>query len=448
VPNAGARREEVLRAWVRCADGVAAGGDKTAAKNVYQRLCAPNEPPMIRIAAMEGLEGVDRKAALPVLSRELVSTSSVIQAAAIHLLNRVPGAEVTALFLKRYPGLAPIGQIRVLSALADRGDASARPAVTAAVKSATTEVRTTALEALGKIGDASSVSTLTDAAANAPAGEQAAARESLAMLRAANVDAAIAAAIASSSGKPRLELIRAAGERASLESADVLMKVAQGSDAEAALAAIRALRNTAGPEQAPALLDAVMKIANATQRREAAMTLASVIRRARKPAIGPVLTACQSAADKPIKLTLMDVMGQVSADEALPMLRASLKGPDPEIVRAAILALTAWQTPAPLPDLLAAAKSQSNATLQILALRGYIKVVGAPSERPADETVTLIKQVWPLAKLQAEKRSLLALLPLYPTPEALRLADAAVADPAVSREAKTAAETIRGLGVQ
>ncbi|HYW46568.1 MAG TPA: HEAT repeat domain-containing protein [Bryobacteraceae bacterium] len=448
MPKSGPGREEFLRAWVRAADAVAAGGDKAAATRVYQRLIAPNEPAMIRIAALDGLQAADPKAALPVLSRELGSAGSDIQAAAMRLLNRVPDPEVTALFLKQYPGLSPIGQIRVLSALADRGDRAARPLVTAAVKSATAEVRASALAALGKLGDASSVSILAQAAANAPAGEQDAARESLAMLRGADVDTAVAAAIASSTGKIRLELIRAAGERASSESADVLMKTAQSSDAEAALAAIRALRNAASPEDAPALLDAVMKIGNATQRREAATTLASVIRQARTPAIGPVLTACLSSPDKPVKLTLLDVMGQVSAGEALPMLRASLKDPDPDVARAAILALTAWQTPAPLPDLLALAKTESNATRQILALRGFIKVLSVPSERSNDESVALLKQVWPLAKLQAEKRALLALLPLYPTPEALRMANAAVGDAAVSREAVSAADAIRDLGVE
>ncbi len=447
VPNAGPRREQVLRAWVRCADSVAAAGDKLAARSVYQRLLAPAAPPAIRIAALRGLWAVDAGSTLPALSRELVSADSDLQAAAIHLLNRMPGPEVTALFLKQYPGLAPIGQVRVLGALAERGDAAARPVATQAVKSATPEVRIAALAALGKIGDASSVSILADAATNAPADEQAAARESLAMLRGAQVDATVAAAIASSTGKTKLELIRAAGERAAPESAAALMQTAQGSDAEASLAAIRALRNAAGPEQAPALLDAVIKIPNATLRREAAMTLGSVIRRARKPAIGPVLTACQGTTDKAIRLTLLDVMGQVSADEALPLLRTSLNDSDPDIARAAILALTAWQSPAPLPDLFALAKTETNATRQILALRGLIRLLAVPSERSTDETVALLKQVWPLAKLQAEKRALLALLPLYPTRETLRMADAAVADPAVSKEAKAAAETIRGLGL-
>jgi HEAT repeat protein len=448
LPNAGSRRERVLGAYIRCAGAVLAGGDTAAASSVYRQLSAASEPDTVRIAALDGLASVDAIAAIPALSKELGSANAVIQAAAIRLLNRIPGAGVTTLFVTQYGGLNPIGQIRVLSALADRGDAAARPAVTDAVSSAEPEIRTAALAALGKVGDASSVPVLAGAAANAPSAEQAAARESLAMLRGAGVEAAIAAAIASSAGKVRLELIRAAGDRASAESADVLMKAAQGTDTETALAAIRALRNAAGPEQAAALLDAVMKIANAAQRREAALTLASVIKRARQPAIGPVLAAWHSAADKQIRLTLLGVMGEVSAEGALPVLRAGLKDPGPEIARAAILALTAWQTPAPLPDLLAVAKGDSNATRQILALRGYIKVISAPSDRSGGDSVALLKQAWQLARQPAEKRAILALLPLYPTPEALRLASAAGTDAAVAREAQTAADTIRGLGVR
>ena len=61
-------------------------------------------------------------------------------------------------------------------------------------------------------------------------------------------------------------------------------------------------------------------------------------------------------------------MGQVSAAEALPDLRAALKDPDQEIARSAILALSAWQTPEPLPDLLDVARNDSNPTRRILAL--------------------------------------------------------------------------------
>jgi HEAT repeat protein len=445
----GARREPVLRAYLQCADAVAAGGDKAAARNVYQQLIAPNEPGLIRIAAFHGLVAVDGRAAIPSLAKELNSPNSDLQAAAIRLLNRMPGADVTAIFTKQYAGLPPFGQIRVLAALGQRGDAAViRPIATQALKSGVLQVRTAALMAIGKVGDGSSVQILAEMAANTQGDEQAAARESLGMIRGSGVDTAIEAAITSSIGNVQLELIRAAGERASPQLADVLMKIAQGQDRKASQAAIRALRNAAGPEQAPVLLNAALRIPNANERREAALTLASVMKRTPKPVIGPVLSAYQSAGDKQTKVTLIDVMGQVSASEALPILRVGIKDPDAEIARASILALTAWANSDPFPDLLEAARNDSNPARQILALRGCIRLIGAPSERSRADSVALIKQIWPLAKQQAEKRAILALLPLYPTPDSLRMADAAVADQSVTPEAKAAADSIRAFGVE
>ena len=279
--------------------------------------------------------------------------------------------------------------------------------------------------------------------------EQAAARESLGLARGAGVDAAIVSGISTSSGKERLELIRAAGERASPQFADVLMKIAQGPDREPSQAAIRALRNAAGPEQAPALLASVLKIQNANDRREAAMTLASVMKRRAKPVLAPVLAAYRSGAGQADQNHADRCHGPgFRPRRRCPVLRAALKDPDQEIARSAILALSAWQTPEPLPDLLDVARNDSNPTRRILALRGYTKVIAAPSDRSPAESVALLKQLWPLAKQQPEKRAILALLPLYPTAEALQLANAAAADPEVAREAKAAADNIRAFGVQ
>ena len=441
----GPRKEEISQAYLRCAGAVAAGGDKAAARLVYRQLAAADEPPMIRIAALDGLAAVDGAAAIPALSRELASSNFDIQSAAIRFLNRIPGPEVTSLFVKQYPSLGPVGQIHVLTALGERGDAAGRPLAAGAVKSGTLEVRTAALAALAGIGDASTVPVLAQAAAGAEANEQSVARESLYSLRGAAIDSAIASAIGSSSGKVQLELIKAAGERPSPAAADVLMRVAQGSDRDASREAVRALRNAAGPAQVPALLDAVLKMQNAADRREGALALASVIKRAAHPPVGPVLAAYQSASDPQIRVVLLDVMGQVSAAEALPVLRSNLANSDAEISRAAVLALAAWQDPSPIPDLLALAKDASIPTRQILALRGLIKVIGAPSNRSSDETVSLLGRAMALAKEPAEKRAILAVLPIYPTKAGLQMAEAAMKDSSVVREATAAADNIRGL---
>ena len=448
----GNRRGAASRAYIRCADTVAPEGGRAAALSVYRQLSAPAEPPMIRIAALTGLAAANGKAAVPLLSKEVASAHSEIQAAAIRLLSRIPGSDVTATLAKQYPAVGPMGQVRLLAVLGERGDPAARPVATEAVKSPTVEVRAAALAALGRIGDPSSVPLLAQTAANTQGEEQAAARQSLASLGGAGVDAAIVAAIDSSSGKTRLELVRAAGDRASTASAGALMRVAQGADREAARESIRALRYVAGPAQAPPLIEALGKARDAAERREISLTLAAVIGRAPHPDMAPVLAAYQSvtdaATDRPFRLALIDLMGQVSAGEALPVLRAGLQDANQEIARAAILALTAWQTPDPLVDLFAVAKNDSNATRQILALRGVIRLIGVPSSRSTDETVTLLSETMQLAKQTAEKRAILALLPNYPTAAALRMAEAAVKDDAVTREAQAAVDNIRALGIR
>ena len=78
-------------------------------------------------------------------------------------------------------------------------------------------------------------------------------------------------------------------------------------------------------------------------------------------------------------------------------------------------------------------------------MRGLIKVIGAPSSRSSDETVSLLGQAMALAKEPAEKRAVLAVLPIYPTKAGLQMAEAAMKDSSVAREAKAAADSIREL---
>jgi hypothetical protein len=141
----------------------------------------------------------------------------------------------------------------------------------------------------------------------------------------------------------------------------------------------------------------------------------------------------------------MEVMGQTSSEQALPVLRDALKDPTAEIRRGAILALTDWADAAPMQDLMAFAKGTANESLQVLALRGYLKLVALPSQRPDAESAHLLAEAMTLAKQPAEKRQVLALLGNYPCKETLDIAQAAVADESVSKEAKAAVDKINSL---
>jgi hypothetical protein len=292
------------------------------------------------------------------------------------------------------------------------------------------------------LGDSSSVKLLAEQAAAGQGAEQTAARKSLSGLSGSGVDAAIIAAIGSTSGKVKAELIAAAGERGATNAADTLAKAAQETDPDVHREAVRALKNVAGPAQIPALLDLLLKASTAPDRRDATQTLASVLRRSQPAPVGAVLAAYKTASAVEPRLSLIEVLGQTSSEEALPLLRDGLKDSNPEVVRAAILALSGWDSPAPLADLLPIAKSGSSPALQILALRGYLKLLALPSQRPDTDSARLLGEAMRLASQPAEKITVLSLLQAFPCKESLQLAEASVGDEAVATEAKAAVDRI------
>ncbi|MBI4876856.1 MAG: HEAT repeat domain-containing protein [Acidobacteria bacterium] len=394
------------------------------------------------------------KASVPVLTRLLARPETAEMAR--YALARISGAAMggapkgkaavpepaaTGVLVKAFPKLPALEQVRALAVLEERGDISAKPLVLAATRGGPKEVQAAAFEALGRLGDESDVMFLAEAAASG----QAAARGSLCVLRGARVEAAIVAAIGSTSGKVKAELIAAAGERGSAAAAGVLAGALEDQDPAIAREALRGLRNVAGPAQVPALLGLVLKSPAAAQRREAAQTLASTLKRSRPAPMGEVLAAYQTAPAREARLSLLDCLGQTSNEEALSLLRDSLKSPDAEIARAAILALSGWDHPAPLADLLAAAESGANPALRILALRGYLKLVALPALRPAPESARLLAQAMRLATQPAEKRTVLSLLAAFPCSESLDLARTFMADDAVAKEAQSAVSQIHSI---
>ena len=440
---AGTRRLRVTEEYLHCAGKLAAVGDSADALKVYQQLGAASEPETIRVAALDGLAALSGKQAAPEVQNELASSSPVIQAAAIRLLNGVPGPQATKLLMQAYTKATPDGQTRIITALGNRGDAAARSLITGAVKSSETGVRKAALVALSRIGDASSAMVLAQAAAGSSGVEQAAARESLNVIRGADAEKAIVDGIASAAEGPKLELIRAAGARNQVSAAGALLNAAKDSNPEVRREALRALHTAAGPDQTTAMLSILAQVQDPADRRAAAAAVAAAVRRSEPPKIGQVVAAYESAQDVQVRTALLDVMGQAPSGDALPTLRKALSSTDPEIVRASILALSEWQSPAPMPDLLELAKNGSTPVQQVLALRGYIKLISAPSGRTIPQTVDLIVLAMSLAKQQEEKRSLLALLPFYPTKPALALAQSLADDSSVSREARYAISRVQ-----
>ena len=432
-------RFTISEAYLACA----AKAPREAAIRVAKEMLGPRDPVMIRIAALSLLASVANGDAVPTLAAQLESSDANIQAAAVRLLSELAAPSAAQALIAAFPKSSPEGQVRILTAVSEHKVTGAVPLVSTATASTSTQVRTAAWSALGTLGDRSSVMKLATAATNRDGDEQAAARESLYRLPGATIDAAVVAAIGSSDGKVKVELIRTAGERGITGAAAALLASARDADRDVKRESMRALRDTASPSQAPQLLALLLETEGAADRREAGRTLANVLRKSASPSVDGVTAAYGSAKTPGVKSSLVEVLGQVAAPQALPTIVSALKESDREVTRAALLALSDWPTPAPMPDLLAVAKTGSNPVNQVLALRGYIKLAAIPNARPNAETARLLTEAMSLAKQPEEKKAILAVLPGCPSPEALALAEASLNDPAAGGEAKAASDRIR-----
>ena len=462
----GALRTEVERAWLRCGEQMVARKENPAAFAVFKELSGSSEN-LVRIGALRGLAMSGGEQAIPLLVAAIQDPDAAVEAQAIRQLSAVEGPKATGALVQALPKLQPLGKIRVLAALADRGDRAALPAVVSAVSEEAISVRIAALQALEKLGDESVVMLLAQTAArtggeggtatDAPATgglpnergmrpvlatETSAARTSLYRMRGSAVDQAILANLPKAEPGVKVELILAASERAIPGAADVLIPLASDPNAAVRRTAIQALRAAAGPAHVDRLVQLLSKSAGA-ERRELARALAAALGRSDKAPLAAVTSAYQSASDLDLKASLLSVMAQTGRPEALGELRTALKDSNADLRRSAVLALAEWPNPEPMPDLIAVARNDSSSAVQILALQSYLRLMALPSSRTPAETVALLAEAMKLARRADEKRAILSQAARINHPDALALVESAMQDPEVGAEARVAADQIR-----
>jgi len=374
----------------------------------------------------------------------LKSNDPEMQTGAITIVREIPGPEVTKALTQELPKLPPAAQVQLLSALADRGDALALPAVVEAVKSPDESVRVAALKAVGQLGSAASVPLLAERAAAARGAEQKAARESLYRLRGEEVDAAILQALPAVAPGVRVELVGAVGERNIAGAIKPLLATAADDDRKVRLESFKVLRIVAKPEDLPALVNLLLGVKSDADSTEAEKMVAAVAHKIEDKGrqATAVLAVLPNVKETAGRASLFRTLGRIGDNSSLPTVQASLTSREPEIQDAAIRALSDWSTPEPVPDLLKVAQTTDNKVHKVLALRGFVRLLGLDSSRPADETIDLYKKAMELAGDAAEKKRVLSGLAAANSVAALSMAAQYLDDVTLHLEAETAAVQI------
>jgi HEAT repeat protein len=374
----------------------------------------------------------------------LKSSDPQMQSGAIAIVRDIPGPEVTKALVQELPKLPATGQVQLLSALGDRADVTALPATIEASKSQDESVRVAALRAVGQLGSVADIPLLAERAAVAKGLEQRAAREGLYRLRGPEVDATILKSLLSANAGVKAELVSAVGERNIAGAVETLLKTSKDEDRRVRLESLRVLKIIAKPEDMPALVNLLLETKNEADRGEAEKMVAAVAHKIEDKArqSAAVQAVLPNVKDVPDRASLLRVLGRIGDASALPTLRTALGNREAEIQDAAIRALSDWPTAEPMPDVLKVAQTSTNPVHKILALRGFVRLLGLESGRTPEQTIDLYKKAMELAGDAVEKKRVLSGLAGTKSLAALNMAAEYLDDVALHLEAESAAVRI------
>ncbi|HUW60572.1 MAG TPA: HEAT repeat domain-containing protein [Candidatus Bathyarchaeia archaeon] len=413
---------------------------------IYQKLLDKSKNPATRAAALKALACVRGSArAMKLIVQGLNDTEPIVRTAAADALRELPD-EVAGAFGEKVAGLAPAAQVMVITVFADRAAPGTCPAVTDLVTSTDATVRLAAIEALAKLGNEySSVSLLAQIAAGDDDDDAKAARKSLARINGPAIDGAFVKLLQAGDVGIKSEALGALADRNARQLVPEILKVAADPDENLRQDAFKTLAKLGRPEDAPALIDLLVKETADGPRSQAETAVVAAARKAKDPAGATAAALAAFDGTKgnvPARAALVRVLGKLGDNSALDALRADLESTDAQLQEAAVRALMEWPTAAPVEDLGKVAESGATDTVKKLALRGYLRLAGLAADQPVEKRVAMYEKGLELASEPGEKVMALAGLAECPSTAAYDVIKRYENDPQVGAEAKLALEKI------
>ena len=449
---------DIASAMLICAGEFLSSRDYASADGIFGKVLNSQPllvPLVLRQTALKGkIMAAEKDAASGLILETLTRGPQEMHEPAIGLVPMVfKESDITSI-LGLLPKLPAASQVQALAALMNYPKDVVRPAVLAAAKSASPDVRIAALRALARVGDPSTVPLLAERAALSKGGEQLAARASLWTLPGKDVDEAILFWLVGSPSDPvKNELIQASGERGIAPGKNLLMSLAGSGPLNNSLEAAKALRAVASADDIPALAGILLGMNDEQAQEEMENTIGALAQKISDPYsranhVEALLAPAPNSKLQPLtdvskRCLLYRTLGKIGDDSSLPLIRAALKDLDAQIQDSAIRALADWPNPTPREDVLEIAQESKDLTHQVLALRGYVRMISLEKFKSPEAAVRSLETALALASRPEEKKLVLGALPDFACPEALALAESLLNVDGVREEAQAAVEKIK-----
>jgi HEAT repeat protein len=319
------------------------------------------------------------------------------------------GATLTTAFAAELTKLNPESQAALITALGERRDVTARPAVLEQLKNSKEEtVRVAALAALGEIGSPSDIPELIKALGSASETEQQAARTGLIRMRDASVSQTIAKDVKTAPAPIRSQLIEILAVRRATSETDAIIAATTDRDAHVRMSAMNALGLIGKPEQLAAMLPGVIMAQRGSERDNAERNMADVCKRMHNDdERGDALIAALNTIDAQQRDELMSLVGRVGGKRLIQFVADFATSSDASRRSFGIDALSKWPDAGPADTLLDIANKTKDANERRLAFQAFVKVCASRDQRNDKQRLERMKQAMLEARTNDEKTAVI-----------------------------------------
>lgn len=319
--------------------------------------------------------------------------------------NSAKGEAATKQFAAQLPKLDQYGQVALLRALADRGDASALPSIYPLISSsASAEVKAAGLAAMGKLGSAKDVPLLVQWLHFHSTPEQAAARRSLIELSGNGVSKAITENWNGSPDLVKIPLLEVLAARRDFTALPQFVSGAVDANVAVRTAAMNALGTLGRAELLPLVLPGVLKAQPGAERDNAERNVAEICARTgNEDERGAALIKALNSVPAADRDQLLSLVGRVGGRKLIAFVRDVATGQDATRRKLGIDALSKWPDASTADTLLDIAMKTTDPAERKLAFGGFVKIAATRDKRNDKQRLERMLQAMKSAKSPEER---------------------------------------------
>lgn len=443
-------RSAVAEGCVLCAERLDAAGESVAATEIYDEVRTADVPMQRIIEATRGAILARKQKGIPLLIETIQSDNKRMFQLGLGTIREFPGDAIDGELATELARTTPARAALMIQAMADRPETVVLAAVVKAAEQGDKNVRLSAIDALTRVGNDSCLATLLQIAVDEDEELAQASKDALAGLSGQNVDDEIAALLPTAKGDSYTLLLQLVGQRR-INAVPAVITALENDDEAVRSAAFIALGETVSLKQLSVLISQVVKPTHAEDAAVAQKALrAAGVRMPDREACAEELALALELSRGETKVTLLEIISEVGGAKSLQTLAIAAKSDDPLLQDAGSRLLGRWNGVAAAPVLLDLAKTGPEEKYRIRALRGYIGLA-RKFAMPEPERVLMCQNAFDATKRPTERKLVLEVLKLHPSPAGLKLAAEAMKVPELKADATTVAlfiaQKVAGKGV-